>query len=119
MDLVLDILSWACIAVGGAACIIGSLGLVRLPEVYCRMHAAGIVDTAGIGFILLGLALQTGFTLGLAKLAMILVFVLLTSPTTCHALCRAAAYSGVHPLHGERAPEMDSDGEGGSESSKT
>lgn len=118
MAVVLDVLSWASILVGAFFCIVGSYGLIRLPELYCRMHAAGVVDTAGIGFILLGLALQAGWTLALAKLLMILLFVLLTSPTTCHALCRAAAYAGIHPLHGERAPETDSD-DGGSEPSKT
>jgi multisubunit Na+/H+ antiporter MnhG subunit len=41
--------------------------------------------------------------LALAKLAMILIFILYTSPTSCHALCRAAAYAGVHPMHGEQA----------------
>ena len=68
------------------------------------VHAAGIIDTVGIGLIFLGLAFQAGWTLVLAKLAMILVFILFTSPTSCHALCRAAAYSGVHPMHGEQAP---------------
>jgi len=101
MEMVLNILSWAAILSGGALCLIGAVGLIRLPDVYCRMHAAGIIDTLGIGLILLGLAFHAGFTLVLAKLAMIFIFVLFTSPTSCHALCRAALYGGVQPEHGD------------------
>ena len=105
MEMILYILSWIAIITGSVFCVIGAIGLIRLPDVYCRMHAAGIIDTVGIGLIFLGLAFQAGWTLVLAKLAMILVFILFTSPTSCHALCRAAAYSGVHPMHGEQAPD--------------
>ena len=105
MEMILYILSWASIITGSIFCVIGAIGLIRLPDVYCRMHAAGMIDTIGIGLIFLGLALQAGWTLALAKLGMILVFILFTSPTSCHALCRAAAYSGVYPMHGERAPD--------------
>lgn len=103
MDLVIDILSWVAILTGGFFCIVGALGIIRLPDVYCRMHAAGIIDTVGIGFIFLGLSLQAGWSLALAKLVMILIFILYTSPTSCHALCRAAAYGGVRPVHGKEA----------------
>ena len=103
MEIVFYILSWAAIIIGSVFCVIGAIGIIRLPDVYCRMHAAGIIDTAGVGLILLGLAFQVGWTLALAKLAMILIFILFTSPTSCHALCRAAAYAGVHPMHGEQA----------------
>lgn len=114
MEMVLDLLSWASIITGGAFCVIGAIGVIRLPDVYCRMHAAGIIDTAGVGLILLGLAFQAGWTLVLAKLAMILIFILFTSPTSCHALCRAAAYAGVHPMHGEQTPDDGAAGEGAS-----
>ena len=105
MEMILYVMSWIAIITGSVFCVIGAIGLIRLPDVYCRMHAAGMIDTIGIGLILLGLALQAGWSLALAKLAMILVFILFTSPTSCHALCRAAAYSGVHPMHGEQAPD--------------
>ncbi len=97
MELILDILSWASIIAGGAFCIIGAFGLISLPDIFCRMHGASIIDTMGLGLILLGLALQTGFTLGLAKLAMIFLFIMFTSPTGTHALARAALYGGVDP----------------------
>lgn len=105
MEATIDILSWAAIFAGGFFCVVGALGIIRLPDVYCRMHAAGIIDTVGIGLIFLGLALQAGWSLALAKLVMILIFILYTSPTSCHALCRAAAYGGVLPIHGKEAKE--------------
>ena len=114
MEIIFNTLSWGAIIIGSVFCVIGAIGVIRLPDVYCRMHAAGIIDTVGIGLILLGLAFQAGWTLVLAKLAMILIFILFTSPTSCHALCRAAAYAGVHPMHGEKASN-----DGGTTSSKT
>jgi multicomponent Na+:H+ antiporter subunit G len=102
MQTVLDILSWLAILSGGAFCIIGAIGMIRLPDVFCRMHGASIIDTLGLGLILLGLALQTGFTIGLVKLAMIFLFIMFTSPTGTHALSRAALYSGIDPEAGTK-----------------
>ncbi len=107
MEIILDIFSWATIVSGSIFCVIGAFGVIRLPDVYCRMHAAGIIDTIGIGLIFMGLALQAGWSLALAKLVIILIFVLYTSPTSCHALCRAASYGGIHPLHGEELDEKE------------
>ena len=120
METILNILSWTAFVSGSIFCLIGAVGVIRLPDVYCRMHAAGIIDTVGIGLIFLGLALQAGWSLALAKLVMILIFVLYTSPTSCHALCRAAAYGEVHPLHGEELEEKEARLEEGKDiSSKT
>jgi multicomponent Na+:H+ antiporter subunit G len=71
--------------------------MIRFPDVFTRMHSASLIDPFGIGLIFLGLALHVGFTLALGKLLVILVFVLLTSPTGTHALCRAALADGVQP----------------------
>lgn len=102
MQAILDILSWAAILAGGVICIVGAIGMLRLPDVFCRMHGASLIDTLGIGLILLGLALQNGFDLGLAKLVLIFLFVLFTSPTATHALARAALYAGMDPAEGAK-----------------
>ena len=60
MAIVLDALSWAAIVAGGLLLIIGAVGILRFPDVYARMHAAGIIDTLGAGLLLLGLAFQAG-----------------------------------------------------------
>jgi len=98
MSALLGMLSWICLVVGIAFCAIGALGLVRMPDFYTRVHAAGIVDTAGAGFLLLGMILQAGFTLVAVKLGMIGLLLLFTSPTATHALVKAAMARGLKPL---------------------
>lgn len=98
MDMVLDILSGICLAIGSIFILIGSLGLIRLPEVFTRNHAAGVIDTGGAGFILLGLGIQAGFSLVLVKLFLIGFFLFFTSPASSHALVRAALAAGAKPL---------------------
>ena len=85
--------------VGSVFTLIGSIGIVRMPDVFTRLHAAGITDTLGAAGALLVLALKAGFSLLLVKLLLMLVFLLLLNPTACHALARAA-------LHGLRRPWM-------------
>ncbi|MDV7338799.1 monovalent cation/H(+) antiporter subunit G [Terasakiella sp. A23] len=99
MDMVLNILSWVFILAGSAFVIIGAIGVMRLPEVFTRSHAAGMVDTFGTGLILLGLMFQAGgFNLVLVKLVMIGFFLFFTSPVSSHALVRAAMADGAKPL---------------------
>lgn len=102
MAALLDVLSWISIIAGGTFCIIGAIGLIRLPDVFCRMHGASIIDTMGLALILLGLALQSDFGLNLAKLLMIFLFIFFTSPTGTHALSRAALYAGIDPEAGAK-----------------
>jgi len=98
MSTVLDILSWLFIVGGGAFCIIGGIGLIRMPDFYTRVHAASVTETLGAGLMLLGLMLQAGFTLACAKLALIAVLILFMSPTATHALTRAALLRGLDPV---------------------
>lgn len=105
MDALVNVLSWACLLAGGAFCLIGGLGLLRMPNLFTRMHAASVIDTLGAGLILLGLLLQAGFTLVGAKLVMIGLLLLVASPTATHALARAAILRGVRPeSHEPEAP---------------
>jgi multicomponent Na+:H+ antiporter subunit G len=97
MTVVLDFVTWVCIVAGAAVAVIGGLGLLRLPDVFARMHGAGMIDTLGLGAILLGLMVQAGFSLITVKLVLILVFVFFTSPMTTHALARACLNAGVEP----------------------
>ena len=98
MELATDIVSWVCLVAGSVFALIGAVGIIRLPDVFARMHGAGIVDTLGAGLIMLGLIFQAGFTLVTVKLALIVVFLLFTGPTSTHALARAALNGGVKPL---------------------
>ncbi len=107
MDTALDILSWAFLMAGCAFMFIGALGILRLPDVFARMHAAGIIDTLGLGLLIIGMGLQVGFNLVLVKLVMILAFVLYTSPTTTHALSRAIIHAGIKPLTKDSGDDHD------------
>ncbi len=98
MDMVLDTLSWIFLLAGGAFAITAGIGMLRLPDFFTRMHAAGIGDTLGAGLIVLGLMLQAGLTLNLIKLVLILVFIVFTSPTSTHAVAKAALHAGLRPL---------------------
>lgn len=72
----------------------GTLGLLRFPDVYTRLHAAGKCDTLGAQLMLLGLAIVNGWNFASIKLLLIVVFLILANPTATHAMIRAAVNSG-------------------------
>lgn len=97
-ELVIDLVSWVLLLAGGAFGVIGGLGLIRFPDFYTRLHAAGVTDTLCALMIILGLILQAGLSILTVKLALILLFLLFTAPTASHALALAAMTDGVEPL---------------------
>lgn len=98
MSVIAAIASWVLVGAGGIFCIIGALGLVRMPDFYTRMHAASVTDSLGAGLILAGLVIETGFTLIAVKLLIIGLLIFFTSPTATHALAKAAMTRGLEPL---------------------
>jgi len=98
MTVALDIGSWILIVAGGFFCVVGAFGLIRMPDVYTRMHATGVIDPFGVCLIFAGLMIQAGFTLVTAKLVFLVVLLLFTSPVACHALAKAALHRGLKPL---------------------
>ncbi len=70
--------------------LMGALGLLRFPDFYTRMHAAGKCDTLGALLVLTGLAVYGGLDLTSVKILLMAFFVFLTSPTATHAMARAA-----------------------------
>jgi len=98
MALFLDIASWIMIVTGSAFAIVGGIGLLRLPDFFTRLHGGGITDTMGAGMVLGALLLQCEDWLVVVKLLTILFFLLLTSPTSAHALSHAALSRGIRPL---------------------
>ncbi len=93
----LEVASAALLLAGAAFGIAGGIGLLRLPDFYCRIHSAGINDTLGAGLILAGLLLRSPDWIAGAKLVAILAFLLITSPTSTHALANAALETGLRP----------------------
>ena len=98
MEILVDILAGLSISVGVAALLIGSLGLIRLPDVFCRIHAVGMIDTAGASFIILGMTIYEGFTLVTVKLLFVGIFLFFTSPIATHAVAQVAFLNGVKPV---------------------
>ena len=102
MAVLLDSLSWALLMAGCFFIITGGVGLLRLPDVYSRMHASGITDTMGAGLFLAGLMIQGGLSMVTVKLGLILVFILFTSPTATYALANAVYGGGIRPVDRDR-----------------
>jgi multicomponent Na+:H+ antiporter subunit G len=97
MAIALDALSWIAILAGLFFMLVGAIGILRMPDVFTRLHAAGMTDTMGAGFLILGMCLQAGLGLVLVRLIFVYAFLLFTSPISTHALARAALASGVEP----------------------
>ncbi len=77
--------------------LIGGIGALRMPNLYTRMHAASVTDAMGAILVLSGIMLQAGLSLATIKLVAILVFLLITSPTSSYALASAALIAGIRP----------------------
>ena len=95
--MVLDAASWVFLTLGGVSVLIGGIGALRMPNLYSRMHAASVTDSVGAIFVIFGIMLQAGLSLATIKLAAILLFLLLTSPTASNALASAALLAGNRP----------------------
>ena len=93
----LETIAHTLVYAGAAFCLIGAIGVLRFPDVYSRMHAAGITDTLGALLVLVGLMLLAGLSLALVKLLFILAFLWMASPTATHALAKAARHGAVYP----------------------
>jgi multicomponent Na+:H+ antiporter subunit G len=103
---VFQVVSLVLVSAGAFFLLVGSLGIVRLPDFYSRTHATGKSDTLGLMLALLGLAVHEGLGINSAKLLVAIVFVALTNPVGTHALTRAAYQSGLRPwFKGGPVPE--------------
>ena len=98
IELILDVTSAGLLVSGSIFVLIGAFGLIRLPDFYTRLHAAGITDTLGAELILLGLMFQAGLSLVTVKLILISLFIFFTSPTATHAVANAARVMGLKPM---------------------
>lgn len=107
IDIILHLLGNGMLIVAAASVVIGGIGVLRMPDLYTRMHASSLTDTVATLALFSGLILHSGLTLVSFKLAAIMAFVLLTGPTATYALANAAYSSGLMPPvpHGPGLPE--------------
>lgn len=92
------IISILLVSLGILFMLVGSIGIIRLPDFYSRTHPVSKSDTLGIIFVILGLVIYEGTTLSSLKLLLVVVFIALSNPVGTHALSRAALKSGLNPF---------------------
>ncbi|MBI2831331.1 MAG: monovalent cation/H(+) antiporter subunit G [Chloroflexi bacterium] len=95
--MILVILAAVLMVSGAFFLTVSCIGLIRLPDVYSRIHAVGKSETLGAILMLGGLAIYNGWTLTTARLLLILLFILLANPAATHAIARSALVSGLEP----------------------
>lgn len=79
-----------------------TVGLLRFPDFFCRLHATGKGDTLAVLLSLIGLGIYEGMTLTGLKIIFIAVFMFLAQPTSTHAISRAALRCGLQPWTKEK-----------------
>ncbi len=90
-----DIITGALCVTGAIFFIIGTTGLLRLPDLYTRIHVCSKCDTLGGCSVLLGMAVYSGISFAALKLVLIVLFLLLSSATCGHAIGRSAFVRGM------------------------
>ncbi len=83
------------LCIGACVVLSGAVGLLRLPDFFCRLHGAGVIDTLGAGLVILAMLFLSGSIIIAFKVVMIGVLLFILSPVTSHALARAALQSGL------------------------
>ncbi len=81
--------------------VVGSIGMLRLPNVFVRAHALSLTDSLGAILVLAGLAAYQGFNTNFLKIMIVLVLVMLLNPVIAHATIRAAHRSGLKTSEGD------------------
>ena len=92
-----DWLSLGFTLLGAGFFVAGTVGLLRFPDVYTRLHALTKADNVGLGLTALGLALQAGTWTEMVKLLVIWVLVMFSSATACQLVARSALQAGIAP----------------------
>ncbi len=92
----IEYISSLLLVIGAFFFLAGTLGLLRFPDVYTRLHALTKADNVGLGFIVLGLCLQADSLFVVGKLLLIWVLVLLSGSSVAHLIAKRALQKGAH-----------------------
>ncbi|MGB7341918.1 MAG: monovalent cation/H(+) antiporter subunit G [Phototrophicaceae bacterium] len=93
MDQILDIIGIVLIFVGVAFCILGVIGILRLPDTYTRLHASGKTSTLGILFLGAGVAFM--LPSAIPKIVALSIFIIFSGPVGSHAIAAAVHRSAA------------------------
>ena len=97
MTAVVEIITGVMLVVGASFALVASIGIIRLKDVYMRMHAASKAGTLGSGVMLLALAVHATDLAVVTRAIAGVVFFLLTAPISAHLLAKAAYAAGYRP----------------------
>lgn len=95
--MIIDLVTILFLLIGIAFVSLGTVGLIRMPDVHCRLHALTKADNLGLGFIVFGLLIQADSLTTVVKLVLIWAIMLLASTTACYLIAR----EGLRDLGGE------------------
>lgn len=101
VECLVECLGMALLVAGGFFFFAGTVGLLRFPDVYSRLHALAKADNLGLGCVLLGLALQADSLAAALKLLLIWPLVLAASASVGFAIARRAHALGIRPWRKE------------------
>jgi multicomponent Na+:H+ antiporter subunit G len=104
---IIDMSSVTAIIIGASFFCAGTLGMLRFPDVYTRLHALTKADSMGLAWIVLGLALTADSWWEIAKLLLVWGLVMLAGTTCCHLVAQVAFRAGIAPWHRDESPELD------------
>ncbi len=104
MTMVIEAVAAVLLMLGGFLAFAAALGLLRMPDVYIRMHASTKAGTLGVGLIVLSLVLVGGEASVVGKGLAIFAFIVLTAPIGAHLIGRSAWRCGIKPWS-HRPPE--------------
>ncbi|MDG2187797.1 MAG: monovalent cation/H(+) antiporter subunit G [Hyphomicrobiales bacterium] len=100
------IIAYILLIIGSLFLLIGAVGLIRMPDVFTRMHAVSVMESTGASLIIIGLIIYSGFNSVSLKLIVILLAVIFISSVATHALARACIHDGIKPLKISRGKEQ-------------
>jgi multicomponent Na+:H+ antiporter subunit G len=109
--MIVDIFAWIAalaIVAGGVFGLLAGIGILRLPDLYTRMHAASKAGLVGAGLTFVGIAIVGGESSIILRAILGMVFLALTTPVSAHLLARAAIKAGHVPINTEKTSESDS-----------
>lgn len=95
-----DYLSAALLIIGGLFFLAGTLGLLRFPDVFTRLHALTKADNVGLGLMVAGLAVQAESWAVAGKLLLIWLLVLLAGASVSYLIAQVALQRGIRPWKG-------------------
>jgi multicomponent Na+:H+ antiporter subunit G len=94
-----------CVVAGVFFMFVASLGVLRLPDFYSRVHAPTKAATLGLFFLLVAVSLDLAESVVVTKAFLALIFIAATAPVGAHILARAAYRNGVPPMEGTEMDE--------------